>query len=128
MPFQRQFLRRKDARHRLKCPAVIECRGVIHRIEVVDFSFSGLRIDGVVGLVSGDHVLITLTPQLAVEGTIVWSVWHKAGVKLSRPMAENDPLYMFLVDQAAQVEHARTKAILALAKQHAGKQRQLDTD
>ena len=31
---------------------------------------------------------IVLVPDLHVEGVIAWSVWHKAGVTLSQPLAE----------------------------------------
>lgn len=109
LSFSRQFLRRKDARRRLKYSAVVECRGVSR-------------------LATGDHVRILLTPHLSVEGTIAWSVWHKAGVKLSRPLAENDEIYMYLADQAAAIELARTRAVVALAQQHASRARQPDTD
>ena len=63
LSFSRQFLRRKDARRRLKYSAVVECRGVSRKIEVVDFSTAGLRLDGVTGLATGDHVRILLTPR-----------------------------------------------------------------
>ena len=91
-------------------------------------STAGLRLDGVTGLATGDYVRILLTPDLSVEGTIACSVWHKAGVKLSRPLAENDEIYMYLADQAAAIELARTRAVVALAQQHASRARQPDTD
>lgn len=45
-----------------------------------------------------------ISSDLSVEGKIAWSVWHKAGVELSHPLAENDPVYIFLADQAAANE------------------------
>jgi hypothetical protein len=128
LSFSRQFLRRRDSRRRLKCNAVVECRGVSRKIEVVDFSTDGLRLDGVTGLATGDHVLILLTPELSVEGVIAWSVWHKAGVKLLRPLAENDEVYLYLADQAAAMELARTRAVAALVQQHANRAPRPDTD
>ena len=88
LSLSRQFLRRRYARPRLKCSAVVECRGISRKIEIVDFSTAGLRLDGVTGLAAGDHVQIVLAPDLDVEGVIAWSVWHKAGVTLSQPLAE----------------------------------------
>ena len=122
-PVPSQFLRRKDARRRLKCAAAVECHGITHRMDVVDFSSAGLRLDNVTGLAAGDHVVIAFSPALATEGTVVWSVWHKAGVKLSAPLEETDNLYMYLSDQADALERTRKKAVLAVARQHAAKAR-----
>jgi hypothetical protein len=123
----RILLRRKDARRHLNCIATVECHGVSRKIKVVDFSASGLRVDEVAGLATGDRVLIVFAPGLSVERTIIWSVRHKAGLKLSAPLAENDPVYIHLAKQAASIEHARTRAIAALAKQHSKRVEQLDT-
>jgi hypothetical protein len=127
-PVPSQFLRRKDARRRLKCAAAVECRGVTRRMEIVDFSPAGLRLDNVTGLAAGDHVVIAFSPTLATEGTVVWSVWHKAGVKLSSPLEETDSLYVYLSDQADTLERTRKKAIFAVAQQHAAKERASGTD
>ena len=128
LSLSRQFLRRRDARRRLKCSAVVECRGISRKIEIVDFSTAGLRLDGVTGLAAGDHVQIVLVPDLHVEGVIAWSVWHKAGVTLSQPLAERDAVYMYLADQAAMIEQARTRAVIPLAQQYATRAQQPDTD
>jgi hypothetical protein len=127
-PVPSQFLRRKDARRRLKCTAAIECHGITRRMEVVDFSSAGLRLDNVAGLAAGDHVVIAFSPALATEGTVVRSVWHKAGVKLSSALEETDSLYLYLSDQADALERTRKQAILAVAQQHAAKARASDTD
>jgi hypothetical protein len=116
-----QYLRRKDARRRLNCHARIECRGVMQQIRVVDFSNTGLRMDGVKGLAVGDHVEIVLTPGLSVQGTIAWSVWHKAGVRFAAALTEGDGVHKFLAEQAAAIEQARVRAIAALARQEAVK-------
>jgi hypothetical protein len=100
----RHFLRRKDPRRHLNCNATAECRGVSRKIKVVDFSSAGLRVDEVTGLTTGDHVLIVFAPDLSVEGTIVWSVWHKAGLKLSFPLAEDDPVYIHLSKHATSID------------------------
>jgi hypothetical protein len=127
-PVASQFLRRKDARRRLHCTAAVECHGVTHRMDVVDFSSAGLRLDNVTGLATGDRVLISFSPTLATEGTVVWSVWHKAGVKLSAPLDETDSLYLYLSDQADALERARKQAVLAVAQQHVAKARASGTD
>jgi hypothetical protein len=127
-PVPRQFLRRKDARRRLKCAAAVECHGITRRMEVVDFSSAGLRLDNVTGLAAGDQVLIAFSPTLAAEGTVIWSVWHKAGVKLSAPLEETDSLYMYLSDQADTLERTRKKAVFAVAQEHAAKARASGTD
>lgn len=113
------YLRRKDARRRLNCHARVECRGVTQKIRVVDFSNTGLRIDGVSGLAMGDRVEIVLTPDIFVKGTIAWSVWHKAGVRFATTLAEGDRVYKHLAEQAAAIEQARIRAISALARQDA---------
>jgi len=113
------FLRRKDARRRVSCGAFVECRGISQRIHVVDFSTSGLRLDGVIGLTIGDHVLVTFAPNLKVEGRIAWSVWHKAGVELSLALSVADPVYIFLSEQADETERDQVRSIAALARQHA---------
>ena len=115
----RHFLRRKDARRRLKCNALVECRGLSQKIQIVDFSTTGLRMDGVSGLATGDRVRIAFAPDVSAEGKIAWSVWHKAGVKFSRPLAESDPVYIYLADQAAANQQLQMRAIAALAKEHA---------
>lgn len=102
-PSRKHFLRRSDARHRLNCSALIVCRGVSQKVEVVDFSSAGLRVDGAMGLAPGDRVLIAFAPDLSVVGTIAWAVWHKAGVKLSTALGEKDPVYAFLTEQAARL-------------------------
>jgi hypothetical protein len=97
-------------------------------MDVVDFSSAGLRLDHVTGLAAGDHVVIAFSPTLATEGTVVWSVWHKAGVRLSSPLEETDSLYVYLSDQADTLERTRKQAILAVAQQHAAKARAPGTD
>lgn len=117
MTSSRHFLRRKDARRRVSCGAFVECRGISQRIHVVDFSTSGLRLDGVIGLTTGDRVSVTFAPDLKVEGRIAWSVWHKAGVELLLALSETDPLYIFLSELAAEIERDRMRSIAALARQ-----------
>jgi hypothetical protein len=127
-PFSGHFLRRKDARRRINCDAVIERRDVSRKIEIVDFSNTGLRIDKLTGLATGDRVTIVLTPHLSIEGTIAWLVWHKAGVRLSSPLRETDPVYRYLTDRAAELEQSHVRAIAALAQQHTIKAKSPDTN
>ena len=65
-PFSGHFLRRKDARRRVNCDALIEHRDVSRKIEIVDFSNVGLRIDKLTGLATGDRVTIVLAPHLSL--------------------------------------------------------------
>jgi hypothetical protein len=123
----RTLLRRNDKRRSLMCSAIVECRGVTRKVRVVDFSVAGLRMDGAVDLVTGDRVRVVFNSDLSVEGTIAWVVWHKTGVQLLQPLEENDPVYSYLDDQALALVRARKRAVLEVAKQHAGKPQQLDT-
>lgn len=100
--------------------AIVECRGVAQTVRVVDFSASGLRLDDINNLATGDPVQISLTPELVLEAEVIWSVWHKAGVKLLEPLAEDDPAYLFLVAQAEAIERTRTLALVAIARERAG--------
>ncbi len=125
-PFSGHFLRRKDARRRVNCDALIEHRDVSRKIEIVDFSNVGLRIDKLTGLATGDRVTIVLAPHLSFEGTIAWLVWHKAGIRLSSPLTENDPVYRYLADRAAALEQSHERAIAALAQQQAIKAKSPD--
>jgi hypothetical protein len=127
VPFTRHFLRRKDKRQVINCPAMVEYRGISHSVHVVDFSSSGLRLDRLTGLAVGNHITITFTPEFSIEGTITWQVWHKAGVRLAHPFNEDDPIYRYLVGLAATVEQTHVRAIAALARQEAIKSRQTDT-
>jgi hypothetical protein len=124
--FSGHFLRRKDNRRRVRFSAIVECHGVSRTIEVVDFSNVGLRIDKLTGLAVGDRVTIAFTPDIAVEGTIAWLVWHKAGIRLTPHLTEDHPAYRFLMNQAALLEQARVRAIGVLAQQEAIKSRQRD--
>lgn len=112
-----QFLRRKDLGRRLNCAAGIECRGISRTVKVVDFSNTGLRLDGLTGLIAGDRVTITFTPDLSIEGSIAWLVWHKAGTRFTAPLGEDDPVYLYLLAQATAAEQTRIRAIAALAQQ-----------
>lgn len=115
LPLPRNFLRRKDDRKRVDCAAVIQCRGISRTVEVVDFSNVGLRIDKITSLAAGDRVTIAFTADLCLEGTIVWLVWHKAGICFSAPLSEADPVFRYLTERAAEIErhHARAVAVLA---------------
>lgn len=124
--FSSQFLRRKDNRRRVRFGAIVECHGVSRTIEVVDFSNVGLRVDKLTGLAVGDRLTIALTPDITIEGTIAWLVWHKAGIQLTPSLTEADPAYRFLTDQAALFEQARVHAISVLAQQEATKSRRSD--
>lgn len=117
LPLPRQFLRRKDIRRRVACAAVVECRGVSRTVEVVDFSNVGLRIDKIMGLTAGDRVSIAFTANLCLEGTIVWLVWHKAGISFSAPLLESDPVLVYLTERATEVERHQARAVAALAQQ-----------
>lgn len=111
------FLRRKDKRRRVQFSAIAHCHGISRAIEVVDFSNTGLRIDKVSGLAAGDRVAISFTPDVAVEGTIAWLVWHKAGLQFAQPLKPDDPAYRFLMDRAAFIERAHVRAINMLVQQ-----------
>lgn len=120
MALSRNFLRRRDPRQRVSFTAILECRGVTQNVRVVDFSESGLRVDGIQGLATGDPVQISFSPDMVLTGEIAWSVWHKAGIKLLAALDEADPAYVFLSDQAAAIEQLRVRAISAIAKERAG--------
>ncbi|WP_245279946.1 PilZ domain-containing protein [Hyphomicrobium sp. 99] len=115
MALARIFLRRRDDRQRVSFTAILECRGVAQNVQVVDFSISGLRVDGIQGLAAGDPIEISFTPDMLLTGEIVWSVWHKAGIKLLPPLDEAHPAYLFLSEQASALEQLRVRAISALA-------------
>ena len=117
LPLPRQFLRRKDSRRRVDCAALVECRGISRPVEVIDFSNIGLRIDKITGLAAGDRVTIAFTADICVKGTIVWLVWHKAGISFSAPLPESDPVFVYLTERAAEFERYQTRAIAALAQQ-----------
>ncbi|MBY0558651.1 MAG: PilZ domain-containing protein [Hyphomicrobium sp.] len=120
MALSRNFLRRRDPRQRVSFTAILECRGVSQSVRVVDFSASGLRVDGIQGLATGDPIQISFSPDMVLAGEIAWSVWHKAGIKLLPALGETDPAYVFLCDQAAAIEQLRVRAIAAIAKERAG--------
>jgi hypothetical protein len=116
-PLPRKFLRRNDHRRRVACAAVVECRGVSRTVEVVDFSNVGLRIDKATGLAAGDHVTVAFTADICLKGTIIWLVWHKAGISFPAPLAESDPVFTYLTERAAEIERHHARAIAALAQQ-----------
>jgi hypothetical protein len=97
------FLRRRDDRYRVNCRAHLECRSISQTVEIVDFSMQGLRVDGATGLAPGDKVSIALSPVLKIEGVVVWSVWHKAGVKLPAALRDGEPAFIYLANQAAKL-------------------------
>ncbi|WP_325024053.1 PilZ domain-containing protein [Hyphomicrobium sp.] len=119
MSLARNFLRRRDERQRVNFTAILECRGVSQTVRVADFSVSGLRVDGIQGLAAGDPIQICLTPDMMLEGEIIWAVWHKAGIKLSRELDVTHPAYLFLTEQAAGLEQLRIRALSAVAKERA---------
>lgn len=116
----RNFLRRRDDRQRVNFTAILECRGVSQNVRVVDFSASGLRVDGIQGLAAGDPIQIYFTPDMMLEGEIIWSVWHKAGIKFLADLDETQPAFLFLTEQASALERLRVRALSALAKDRAG--------
>jgi hypothetical protein len=120
MALSRNFLRRRDPRQRVSFTAILECRGVAQNVRVVDFSPSGLRVDGIQGLATGDPIQISFSPDMVLTGEIAWSVWHKAGIKFLPALDEVHPAYLFLSDQASVIEHLRVRAIAAIAKERAG--------
>ncbi len=95
-------------------------------IEVVDFSNAGLRIDKVSGLAAGDRLKISFTPDISVEGTIVWLVWHKAGVQFTKPLKQDAPAYQYLMERAAFIEQAHVRAVSSLAQREAQKLHETD--
>jgi PilZ domain len=113
------YLRRRDARSRVMLAAIVECRGAAQNVRIVDFSMSGVRIDGIRGLATGDPIRISLTPELVLEGQVAWSVWHKAGINLLSPLTDDHPSYVFLAEQAKAIERTRALALQSLAKDHA---------
>lgn len=116
-----QFLRRSDTRKPVRCGGIIECRGISRTITIIDFSNLGLRIDHLTGLVAGDRVTISFTPQLVIEGTIAWLVWHKAGMRFLRPLTVSDPIHIYLTSEASKFSVARVRAVSALAQQDASR-------
>ncbi|MFT3731660.1 MAG: PilZ domain-containing protein [Hyphomicrobium sp.] len=113
------YLRRRDPRRRVMLGAIVNCRGVTQKVRVVDFSVSGVRLDGIKGLAAGDPIQISLSPELTIDGQVVWSVWHKAGVKFVPALSEEHPAFVFLAEQASAIDRTRTLALASLAKDHA---------
>ena len=99
--FGRSRLRRQDERFRVQCDVQIRCRDIYQKAVVVEFSLGGLRVDRTFGLAPGDAVQLDFGPEVEVEGIVVWSVWHKVGLKLVRPLIKTDRLYTYLVEQEA---------------------------
>ncbi|CAA2142110.1 PilZ domain-containing protein [Hyphomicrobium sp. ghe19] len=120
MALSQNFLRRRDPRQRVSFTAILECRGVSQNVRVVDFSATGLRVDGIQGLATGDPIQISFSPDIVLTGEIAWCVWHKAGIKLVSALDEAHPAYLFLSDQASAIEQLRIRAIAAIAKERAG--------
>ena len=116
MLLSRNYLRRRDARRRVMFSAILECRGVSQNVRVVDFSASGVRIDGIKGLSPGDPILISLTPEIILEGGVAWVVWHKAGVQFTEPLSDDHPVHKFLSQHADAIDRAKQSALASLAK------------
>ncbi|MBN9280901.1 MAG: PilZ domain-containing protein, partial [Hyphomicrobium denitrificans] len=78
------------------------------------------------GLAAGDRLKISFTPDISVEGTIAWLVWHKAGLQFTKPLKQDAPAYQYLVERAAFIEQAHVRAISSLAQREAQKLHETD--
>lgn len=70
---------------------------------ISDFSEGGLRIQGCFGIVSGDTVALELLTAHRITAVVVWSIFGRAGVRFSQPLAPENPVLSALQQMVQRV-------------------------
>jgi hypothetical protein len=96
MPHSVATSRRKFERRALKVNAIIHCRGHFQYAKVVDYSTSGLQLEGTFGLITRDPVEVELISGTRIPGQVAWSLGCQTGIAFSEPLATSHPAFIEL--------------------------------
>lgn len=83
--------RRPPVRKRLRLPGVVECKGKEIKAVVTDISAGGLAVD-CSGPLAARSTIVVEIGERCMSGRVVWQSGNSAGIKLDKPLKENDPL------------------------------------
>jgi len=105
-PDEAPLLRRRGERYLIRATALMHCHGRFQTVRIVDFSLSGLQLDGGFGVGAGDDIIVELLTGDRLAGKIVWSLGSRVGVRFPRPLSAEHPGWAAL-QHAARRTHSR---------------------
>ena len=93
---------RRDERRAVRITALVYCHGRFQTARIVDFSLSGLQLDGCFGVAVADQVAVELLSGQRLEGKVAWAVASRSGVQFHQPLAPDDPVVARLSQAASR--------------------------
>ena len=100
-------VRRQFDRHLVMANAFVHCRGQFQSAKVVDYSASGLQLEGTFGLIKTDQIEIEFICGIHVPGHVAWSLGSRTGVVYVVPLPNDHPALIELSRRADNQLHSR---------------------
>jgi PilZ domain-containing protein len=97
----RALMRRLDERLPTRATALAYCHGRFQTVRVVDYSPSGLQLQGCFGVAAGDELIVELLSGDRVAAKVAWSLGSRLGVRFLQALEGDHPALLAL-QQAAR--------------------------
>jgi PilZ domain len=94
--------RRKAERMTTKVQVLIHCRSRFQSARIVDYSQTGLQLEGTFGLIPSDRVEIELMSGARLPGKVEWSLGGQTGVVFPERLEDLHPAMEELARSAGQ--------------------------
>ncbi len=94
-------MRRLDERQATRATALAHCHGRFQTVRIVDYSPSGLQLQGCFGVATGDDLIVELLSGHRVAAKVAWSLGSRLGVRFLQVLEGEHPA-MVALQQAAR--------------------------
>ena len=98
---ERPSVRRRDDRCPTRATALAHCHGRFQTVRIVDFSLSGLQLQGCFGVGTGDDMTVELLSGHSLAAKVAWSMGSRLGVRFLQPLEAEHPA-LAVLQQAAR--------------------------
>ena len=78
----------------MKVNTIIHCRGHVQYAKIVDYSKSGLQLEGTLGLIKRDPLEVELISGTRIPGQVAWSLGYQTGIAFSEPLATSHSAFI----------------------------------
>ena len=91
-----QSIRRQDQRFPVRIAALVHCHGRFQTVRLVDFSLTGLQLEGCFGVGVGENIAVELLSGHRLDAKVAWSMGSRIGVRFAEPISPQHPVLLGL--------------------------------
>lgn len=77
----------------VRVPVMVTTSQRLQRATITHISTDELGVDGAIGLYPGDEITLETVGGRRLSGEVTWWLMSSCGVRLSRTLARDDPLF-----------------------------------